>query len=100
MRDALAVSRVPEAVGRPIPCGPVAQQRRYETIPASMAPSQGLMTAFVFPRTDTAVMNCFLEHVSHALADFFIVMQVDQVGWHRCKDLVLPENARLIYQPT
>jgi len=26
-------------------------------------------------------------------------MQVDQAGWHTSKDLVIPENIRLIYQP-
>jgi transposase len=27
------------------------------------------------------------------------VMQVDQAGWHRSKDLKIPENVRLIAQP-
>jgi transposase len=26
-------------------------------------------------------------------------MQVDQAGWHRAKDLQVPENIRLIFQP-
>ena len=26
-------------------------------------------------------------------------MQADQAGWHHAKDLVIPENIRLIYQP-
>ena len=28
-----------------------------------------------------------------------IVMPVDQAGWHRSKELVIPENMRLIFQP-
>ncbi len=31
--------------------------------------------------------------------EYFIVMQVDQAGWHHAKDLQVPENIRLIPQP-
>ena len=78
---------------------PVPGVREYTYVYAAVAPSLGLLTSLVLPRADTAMMNCFLEHVSHPLADFFIIMQVDQAGWHRCKDLVIPENIRLISQP-
>src|SRR5205085_2326608 len=37
--------------------------------------------------------------VAQDFADYFIVMQVDQAGWHRAKDLQVPENMRLIFQP-
>jgi len=57
------------------------------------------MTSLVLPRADTAMMNLFLEHVSATFADFFLVIQLDQAAWHRSKDLVIPENIRLIYQP-
>jgi transposase len=39
------------------------------------------------------------SHVSQTLADYFIVMQVDQAGWHRSKELQVPANIRLIAQP-
>jgi transposase len=44
-------------------------------------------------------MNIFLQHVSQTFSDYFLVMQVDQAGWHQAKDLLLPENIRLIKQP-
>ena len=44
-------------------------------------------------------MNIFLQHVSQTFSDYFLVMQVDQAGWHQAKDLILPENIRLIKQP-
>ena len=85
---------------RPLrPRCPAQVVREYTYVYAAVAPSLGLMPSLVLPRADTAMMNCFLEHVSHTLADFFIVMQVDQAGWHRCKELLIPENIRLIYQP-
>jgi len=66
---------------------------------AAVAPSLGRFTALVLPTANTAMMNLFLSHVSQTFADFFIVMQVDQAGWHRSKELVVPANIRLIEQP-
>jgi transposase len=45
------------------------------------------------------MMNRFLAQVAEDFADYFVVMQVDGAGWHRSKDLQVPENIRLIEQP-
>ncbi len=45
------------------------------------------------------MMNLFLDQVSQTFSTHFIVMQVDQADWHSAKDLVVPENIRLIPQP-
>jgi hypothetical protein len=66
---------------------------------AAVAPGAGLMTSLVLPSANTAMMNLFLEHVSKSCENYFIVMQVDQAGWHRSKELVIPANIRLIEQP-
>jgi hypothetical protein len=65
----------------------------------AVAPALGLMTSLVLPTANTAMMNLFLSHVSQTFADYFIVMQVDQAGWHRSKELQIPANIRLIEQP-
>ena len=57
------------------------------------------MTSLILPSSNTAMMNLFLAQVAQDFADYFIVMQVDQAGWHRAKDLHVPENIRLIFQP-
>ena len=57
------------------------------------------MTSLILPSADTAMMNLFLEHVSQTFSQYFLVIQVDQAGWHSAKDLVIPENIRLISQP-
>src|SRR5258708_19299566 len=57
------------------------------------------MTSLILPTADTAMMNLFLEHVSRTFSKYFLVIQVDQAGWHNAKDLVIPENVRLIPQP-
>jgi hypothetical protein len=57
------------------------------------------MTSLILPSADTEMMNLFLAHVAEVFADYFIVMQVDQAGWHRSKELQVPENIRFIFQP-
>jgi len=57
------------------------------------------MTSLILPTVNTAMMQLFLEHVSHTFADYFIVMQVDNASWHGAKALVVPDNIRLIPQP-
>ena len=66
---------------------------------AAVAPSLGLMTSLVLLAANTTMMNLFLSQVSQTLADYFIVMQVDQAGWHRSNELQVPANIRLIEQP-
>ncbi len=66
---------------------------------AAVAPAEGKMTSLIFPSADTEMMNLFLEHVSKTFAQSFVVMQVDQAGWHVTNELTIPENIRLIAQP-
>jgi len=58
------------------------------------------MTSLILPSADTEMMSLFLHHVSQTFTGYFIVMQVDQAGWHRSKELRVPENIRLISQPS
>ena len=73
--------------------------REYINVYAAVAPKTGEMISLILSSCDTAMMNIFLEHVSNNFSDKFIVMQSDNAGWHNAKDLVIPENIRLIYQP-
>ena len=67
---------------------------------AAVAPAIGKMTSLVLPYANTEMMNIFLKQVSMDFSDYFILMQVDQAGWHRSKGLIIPENIRLIPQPS
>ncbi len=73
--------------------------REFSYVYAAVAPEQGLMTSLILPHADTDMMNLFLAQVARDFADYFVVMQVDQASWHRAKDLQVPENIRLIFQP-
>jgi hypothetical protein len=73
--------------------------REYTYVYTAVAPAHGQMSSLILPAANTAMMNLFLAHVAHEFADYFIVMQLDRAGWHRAKDLVIPENMRLLPQP-
>ena len=73
--------------------------REYTYAYAAVAPALGQMVSLILPEVSTEMMNLFLEQVSQTFSTHFIVMQVDQAGWHSTKDLVIPENIRLIPQP-
>jgi putative transposase len=81
------------------PQAPAQVVRESMYIFAAVAPSLGRLATLVLPTANTAMMNLFLAHVSQTFADYFMVMQVDQAGWHRSKELSVPENIRLIEQP-
>jgi transposase len=81
------------------PLAPSQFVREYVYAYAAVAPEKGEMTFLLLPYSNTAMMNIFLKQVSHDFSSYFVVMQVDQAGWHRSKNLVIPENIRLIYQP-
>ena len=67
---------------------------------AAVAPSWGKMSCLILPYANTKMMNLFLQQVSWDFADHFVVMQVDRASWHRSNYLNIPENIRLIYQPS
>jgi hypothetical protein len=73
--------------------------REYTYVYAAVAAAEGKMTSLILPSADTEMMGLFLEHVSATFAKYFVVMQVDQAGWHMTKELRIPENIRLIAQP-
>lgn len=73
--------------------------REYTYAYAAVAPEEGRMTFLVLPYSNTEMMNIFLKQVSMDFSSYFIVMQVDRASWHLSKDLVVPENIRLIPQP-
>jgi transposase len=82
------------------PTVPKQQVRQYVYAYAAVAPALGKMTCLILPHANTKMMNLFLQQVSVELASYFIVMQVDKASWHRSKYLKIPENIRLIHQPS
>jgi len=44
-------------------------------------------------------MNLYLEQMSNAYENDDIVIIMDQAGWHKSKDLIVPGNIDIIYLP-
>jgi hypothetical protein len=76
------------------------QVREYIYAYAAVAPQLGQMSSLVLPYANTKMMNLFLKQVSEDFRDYFIIMQVDRNPWHRSKNLEIPENIRLLTQPS
>ena len=81
------------------PTAPSQLVREFVQVFAAVAPQTGDLLCLILPTANTAMMNLFLAYVSQSLSDYFIVMQVDQAGWHHSRSLQVPDNIRLIEQP-
>jgi hypothetical protein len=82
------------------PIAPRQIVREYVYAYAAVAPAIGKMTSLILPYANSDMMNIFLKEVAEEFSDFFVVMLVDQAGWHTTKNLKIPENIRLIEQPS
>jgi hypothetical protein len=49
---------------------------------AAVCPQLGHLTALLLPYANSQMMTLFLTQVAAELPDYFIVMLVDQAGWH------------------
>jgi len=67
---------------------------------ATICMSLGRITSLILSHANTEAMNIFLREVSEDFSDYFILMLVDGAGWHRANRLKIPENIRLILQPS
>ncbi len=57
------------------------------------------MDSLVLTWVNAETMSLFLAEVAQRHAKDFIVMVMDQAGWHLAGDLAVPANMRLIYLP-
>lgn len=82
---------------RPTVCN--GYERQFTYVYGAVSPREGQLDWSLSGQMNTAQMNGFLLQVSQAHADEFIVMVVDGASSHKSKDLVVPENIRLIGLP-
>jgi hypothetical protein len=82
------------------PIVPTQVVRQYTYAYTAVCPKLGEMTSLILPYANTQMMNMFLDHVSKEFIEYNVIMLVDKAGWHRSKDLKIPENMSLINQPS
>ena len=75
-------------------------QYSYVYVIGAACPQTGQAEAIIAPYLDTAIINQFLEQFSRALApDVQAVLVWDGAGYHRAKELVVPDNVTLLSLP-
>lgn len=73
--------------------------REYTHAFAAVSPHDGTLDSLILPEVNAEMMSLFLEEVSRRHPDEFIMMFMDQAGWHRARALKVPENMRLFWLP-
>jgi len=66
---------------------------------AAVAPAEGNLVSLVLPETNSVMMSLFLGVIAKSFPNEFVLMFMDQAGWHTSKSLVLPEHMRLRWLP-
>ena len=70
-------------------------ERKFTYVYGAVSPMEGELDWKISEKMNTEQMNLFLEQVSKAHPDEFIVMVVDGASSHRSQALKIPENIRL-----
>ena len=92
----------PSACWAPLPIRPhIARQvvREYVYVFGAVSPCDGRHDSLILPWANTEAMSIFLEEVSRRYPDEYILMFMDQAGWHKAKGLCIPENMELAFLP-
>lgn len=74
-------------------------EREFVYAYGAVSPREGNFDWKICSQMNTQRMNEFLDQVSVEYPDHFIVMIVDGASSHRGKDLIIPENIRLLPLP-
>lgn len=78
------------------------KQTRYEWayLYAAVEPATGFSSALIAPSVNTGTMNAFLGILSREVEpEDFVVLIMDQAGWHKSGKLRLPDNIVILLLP-
>lgn len=74
-------------------------QRKYLYAFAAVSPQDGVLDSLILPWVNAETMSLFLATVAERHDDEFIVMVMDQAGWHIAGNLQVPSNMRIVLLP-
>jgi putative transposase len=66
---------------------------------SAIDPETGDSFTLEIPYVNTNCMNVFLEEMSKEYADEKIILVMDGAGWHKSKNLQVPDNIEIILLP-
>ncbi len=73
--------------------------REYTFVFAAVSPLEGVLDSLVLPLVNAETMSIFLKEVADRHPEDFILMVMDQAGWHRALELRIPDQMRIIFLP-
>ena len=73
--------------------------REYTYAFSAVSPHDGEMDSLVLPFVNAETMSLFLALVANRHPDDFILMVMDQAGWHIAEALEVPANMRILFLP-
>ena len=74
-------------------------ERKYLYAFAAVSPNDGVLDSLILPWVSAETMSLFLAAVAERHIQEFIVMVMDQAGWHIASQLQVPSNMRLVLLP-
>ena len=78
---------------------PYRMTRQYLALFSSVCPETGEMSSLISPYMNTHAMSTHLKFLSEEHPDTCNVVILDGAGWHRSRDLEIPDNVKLIPLP-
>ena len=73
--------------------------REYTYVFGAVSPHDGILDTLILPEVHAEAMSLFLAEVAHRHPSDCILMVLDGAGWHRARDLTIPDNLRLVFLP-
>ena len=77
-----------------VPCHHI---REYRYVYGAVEPLTGDSCFWIMPYCNTDCMNLFLRELSKQYAEDVVLLCCDGAGWHKSKDLHMPENICLFH---
>lgn len=65
---------------------------------SAVEPATGYDFTLLFPFVNTNCMSVFLKELSKNIKEDMIII-MDGAGWHKSKDLIIPKNIQIEFQP-
>jgi putative transposase len=73
--------------------------REYRYLFGAVDPLTGDSCFRIYSHCDTVIMNHYLQELSKEYKDDYILLVCDNAGWHKSKDMIIPDNIEIIHIP-
>lgn len=74
-------------------------ERKYLYAFGAVSPHDGVIDSLVMPWVNAETMSMFLAEVGARHTEEFVLMVMDQAGWHVAGALQVPQNMKLMFLP-